>query len=360
MKRLAPYAVFACACWLLAAVLPAPPAQKQDAAEAARAAGVRVLGATRGYAGTALWLRAGDAYRRGDMYETLAAYQLIQEFQPRNPAVYSYLAWNEAYNLSAQFPEPERRLEWVQRGFATLHRGQQRLSRDAGLRLDEWHFVLNRSAGYPLGVLELELERHGTQDPAWGLLARRALEMHRALPENERATLQRFLDEVGLQVPLFDTAERAQELSPAQRARLLDPAFEVLTPAQQGELAAEFNDLERMQLRALELLSPDARAVLALCHWCRFHLMVLVLAPAGKLTPRSLSVDAALLNTYRLAQLWLVPGTETEFTPRYRQGVAVAFADGIENARRYGDETAAEFSAHMRENFADLPGWLPE
>lgn len=336
MARFAPYLLFAILGVLVSSLLTPPRRDHAELSAVARDTGVRALGAARGYASVALWLRAGDAYKRGDLYETTATYQLIRELQPRNPAVYSYLAWNEAYNISAQFPEPERRMEWVARGFETLRQGQKALPRDASLRLDEWHFVLNRSIGQPVGVLQTELPAWGKTDPQWELIANTAIDRHAQLGAADKAALRLFLDEIGLQADLFKIMDQPE---------------------------ADRTALERRQAAALLALSDDARGVLVLCHWCRFHLMTLVLQPALAVPFRPLSLDLALLNSYAYAGAYMLPQTESEFGPRYRQGVATALKAGIDNAARYGGESAkADFIAHVRENFelAGVPELLPE
>jgi len=333
MARFAPYILVAVLGLLLSSVLTPPRRAEAAASEIARDTGVRALGAARGYASVALWLRAGDAYRRGDLLETTATYQLIRELQPRNPAVYSYLAWNEAYNLSAQFPEPERRMEWVARGFATLRDGQKALPGDASLRLDEWSFVLNRSIGQPVGVLETELAAWRKVDPQWAVVVESVLERYRSLGAADRAQMAEFIEEIGLQPQLFETPDKPEN---------------------------ERNAIENAQVKSLLALNKPVLDLLALCHWCRFHLMTLILQPALKMPYRSLAVDLALLNSFILAHKYLV-GAESEFVPRYRQGVATAFKAGIDNAARHGGESAkADFIAHVRENFAQAPELLAE
>lgn len=335
MARFAPYLLVAILGVLVSSLLTPPRRGEAEVSDVARDTGVRALGAARGYASVALWLRAGDAYKRGDLYETTATYQLIRELQPRNPAVYSYLAWNEAYNLSAQFPEPERRMEWVARGFATLRQGQKALPGDASLRLDEWSFVLNRSISQPLGVLATELPAWRVTDPQWAVVVESAQDRHERLSPAQQAQLAEFLEEIGLQPQIFDVPDKP---------------------------ASERTEIETRQANALLALDQPVQDLLALCHWCRFHLMTLVLQPALKLPYRSLAVDLALLNSYILARRFLV-GAESEFVPRYRQGVATAFKAGIDNALRHGGESAkADFVAHVRENFAlaDVADLLPE
>jgi hypothetical protein len=354
MRRFAPYLVVIALSVLVSALLPAPKSEAQpDVSEIARATGIRVLGATRGYATTGLWLRAGAAYDRGDLYETLAAYQLIRELQPRNPAVYSYLAWNQAYNISAQFPEIERREEWVIRGFKTLHEGQDRLPRDASLRMDEWNFILNRSISYPGAVLQTEIPRFDA--PAWKRLCELALELQTSLTVADRAALNDFLENYGLQLNLFDTADAYAELPEADRNRLLNPTYE------DQPLNEDFTQLERAQMRVLFALSADVQAFLALAHWCRLHAMLIAILPALDLRPHGLTVEAAILNTSLLANGRIPPGIRgQEFESQYKEAVAEAFVSGIENALRIGGPKAAgEFLDDMKFNFRNQPDLLP-
>lgn len=329
MARFAPYLLVTVLSLLLSSLI-SPPTRMVEASTAAREAGIRALGAARGYASTALWLRAGDSYRRGDLYETTATYQLIRELQPRNPAVYSYLAWNQAYNIAGQFREPDQRAGWLARGFDTLRQGQRALPADAGLLLDEWSFVLNRGIGMPVEVLAIEDAAWGEANRAWANVVKHAIELRDRLSAADRAQLQQFLENVGLHPLLFHPD-------------------------------VEYPDLAATYGQALAGLSEDNVRLLLHCDWCRFHLMTLVLEPALRLGYRPLSLDQALLNSYRYAIKSMLPGSEQEFEPQYRQGVATAFRAGIDNARRYGGQGAVgDFVAHVRENFSDLPGWLPE
>jgi hypothetical protein len=366
MRRLAPYAVVMAAAVMLSALLPTPERGPElDAAGVARATGMRVLGATRGYATTALWLRAGDAYRRGDHYEVLAAYQLIAELQPRNPAVYSYLAWNQAYNISAEFPERERREEWVARGFDTLHRAQDRLPREPSLRQDEWNFVLNRSDSYPGAVLRVERARHGAHNPIWAAAVDAAMEIRAGLAPAEAAALDAFLDNVGLVIGLFDLGDAVYELPEDDFRRLMDPRFDDLPDDEQGELGEAFHPIERFQVRALMALGGEVRGYLALCHWCRLHAMVLAITPALDMHPHGLDVELSTLNACRLAFARIPPllrgGARQEIEAQYKEAVAQAFVAGIENALRIGGrERAEEFIDAVEYNFRGMPELLPE
>lgn len=360
-----PYGFVLTAVLIISAFLPAPKRESQpDAAAIARTTGIRVLGATRGYATTALWLRAGDAYRRGDHYEVLAAYQLIAELQPRNPAVYSYLAWNQAYNISAEFPERDRREEWVARGLNTLHEAQDQIPNEATLRQDEWHFLLNRTISYPGVVLNVERKRYAKANPIWLANVNAALEIRGKLSPNDQADLNLFLEEVGLQLDLFDVADDLYALPEADQQRLLDPSFEDLPPEQQGELGEAFPEFRRFQMRMLMALSPEVQGYLAVTHWCRLHAMVLAVTPALEMRPHGLDIEASVLNACRLAFARIPPlldrDTRQEIETQYKQAVAQAFVSGIENALRIGGrERAAEFIDAMQFNFEGMPELLP-
>lgn len=362
MKRFVPFLVVIAGSLLVSALLPAPRrTQNLDTVEVARATGIRVLGATRGYVVTALWLRAGEAYDRGELYETLATYQLIRELQPRNPAVYSYLSWNEAYNISAQFPERERREEWVTRGLRTLHDGQDRLPRDASLRLDEYHFLLNRCAEYPMAVLRVESDR--LEDaPAWKLVTDDALALYDGLDPAERSSLDEFLAETGLALNLFETADAFSNLDEPEQERLLDPGFTPETPRER-ELAEAFPDYERERLAELLALEEGALDVLARAHWCRLHAMVLVLRPALDFGPHSIAVEEGVLAAAVLAWHALPPfvtgAAREDFLADYKEVVAKAFLSGIENAHRVGGvEAAVDFIENTEINFEQHPELL--
>ncbi|GIK52126.1 MAG: hypothetical protein HPKKFMNG_02858 [Planctomycetes bacterium] len=359
MSRAIPSLVFILCAVALGAIMPAPKAQAAGPEDAMRATGLRVLGATRGYATAALWLRAGDAYRRGDYFETQAMYQLIREMQPRNPAVYSYLSWNEGYNIPGQFPDRARQLPWLARGLQTIHEGQRELPFDASLRLEEWHFVFNRTRDFPLEVLRLELEAWHEREPAWAAVVKSILASQDALTQARRDQLDAFPDQAVLPADLQDLLGSFDELDAPARAKLLDPAFDQLSETEQGSLGTDFDLVARQQLRAFLALDREVQVIVALANWARLHLMCAALEPVLNMKPRSLSADAALLNSYLYAQKNLPLGMEEAFTPRYRAGVKAAFAAGRALARAaYGEEGAEEFSVRMKENFNSLPGWL--
>lgn len=357
MQKLAPTLVFIACAIALGALLPAPTAQAQSS-HALRQTGLRVLGATRGYAVAALWLRAGDAYRRGDFFEASAMYALIRELQPRNPAVFSYLSWNEAYNIPGNFDDTARKLPWLERGLATIHEGQRALPRDASLRMEEWHFIFNRTRDFPLEVLQLELKFWREREPKWALIVDDLLARRAKLNASDRRALERFSEEAVLPVELPLLVAAFHELGQAQQARVLSDNFD---EAREPELARHFDVVARQQLRAFMPLGPEVKAILALANWARLHLMAQVARPAIEFEPRGISVDGAVLNSYRYAQLNVPPELSEVFTPVYKAGVKAAYKSGLKLAQRdYGAEGAAEFAQRQRENFEGLSGWIED
>lgn len=330
------------------------PAESKQKDTAARDTGLRLLGATRGYVSTGLWLRAGESYRRGDYFETLATYQLIRELQPRNPAVYSYLGWNQAYNISPQFPTRDRQFEWLARGFKTLQDGQLELPDDSSLHQDEWNFLLFKSSIFPLRLIEMLAPRH--DDPAFAVVVERMLELRDELSTENFDKLEEFLRETGMHLMLFEHVELLMSMSRENQLAVLD-----LDSPLPKDLAEFFPEANREQLRELMMLNDEISPIIALAHWARLHLMALTLESAMEIYPRSLSADANILNSYRLAALNCPPHIADNFQNTYRMAVVRLYKVGIENAQKHGGtELVTEFKAHMQENFEELPGWLPK
>ena len=83
------------------------------------------LGGFRGLLVDALWVRAARLQDEGDFFEVAQLAEWITHLEPRYPEVWSYHAWNLAYNIGAMFPDPADRWHWVQTGI--------RLLRDEGI-----------------------------------------------------------------------------------------------------------------------------------------------------------------------------------------------------------------------------------
>ncbi len=78
------------------------------------------LGGFRGILADVLWMRAGELQDEGRYFELVQLSDWIAKLQPRSPAIWSYHAWNMAYNLSALMATPAERWRWVQNGLVLL------------------------------------------------------------------------------------------------------------------------------------------------------------------------------------------------------------------------------------------------
>lgn len=83
------------------------------------------LGGFRGLLADMLWLRAAQKQDEGLFFEVAQLSGWIARLEPRCPEIWTYHAWNIAYNIGAMFPDPADRWQWIQRGV--------RLLRDEGI-----------------------------------------------------------------------------------------------------------------------------------------------------------------------------------------------------------------------------------
>ena len=107
------------------------------------------MGAMRGIFVNYLWLRATSKKEDGQYYEAVELAGWITRLQPRLPQVWTFHAWNLAYNISVTTQTPQERWGWVNAGI--------RLLRDEGIRANPnnmhmhkelaWIF-LHKVAGY--------------------------------------------------------------------------------------------------------------------------------------------------------------------------------------------------------------------
>ncbi|MCF7847211.1 MAG: hypothetical protein K9M45_00050 [Kiritimatiellales bacterium] len=78
------------------------------------------LGGFRGFFADMLWMRAARLQREGRYFEIVQLADWITKLEPRFPAVWTYHAWNMAYNISILFDAPKERWRWVENGIQLL------------------------------------------------------------------------------------------------------------------------------------------------------------------------------------------------------------------------------------------------
>lgn len=100
------------------------PARASALAEGAFAA----LGGLRSIAAEVIWFRADRLQDEGRYVELAQLASALTAMEPHTPEVWSYAAWNLAYNISIMMATPEDRWRWVEAAI--------RLLRDEGLKLN--------------------------------------------------------------------------------------------------------------------------------------------------------------------------------------------------------------------------------
>ena len=86
------------------------------------------LGPVRGLIVDALWWKVAELQESSEFFEILRITDWITVLQPHNSFVWTYHAWNLAYNISHEFPTGETRWKWIYSGIKLL--------RDEGLVLN--------------------------------------------------------------------------------------------------------------------------------------------------------------------------------------------------------------------------------
>lgn len=85
-----------------------------------------MLGGFRGILADLLWLRATRLQDEGRYVELVQLADWITKLEPRTAGIWSFHAWNMAYNVCAVMSTPDERWQWVRNGIHLL--------RDEGLR----------------------------------------------------------------------------------------------------------------------------------------------------------------------------------------------------------------------------------
>ncbi len=89
-------------------------------------AGTLMLGGFRGLACDLLWIRADSAQQSKRFYESLALYRTISRIQPRFEEIWTYLAWDMAYNIGSDVEDPGEKWSWMQAGLLADAEGCRR------------------------------------------------------------------------------------------------------------------------------------------------------------------------------------------------------------------------------------------
>lgn len=82
-----------------------------------------LLGGFRSIAIDLLWVRSIARHQEKKYYETMAINDLIVKLQPDFPDVWTFQAWNMAYNISHEWRSPENKWKWIKAGITFAKKG---------------------------------------------------------------------------------------------------------------------------------------------------------------------------------------------------------------------------------------------
>jgi len=88
-----------------------------------QAAASAALGGFRGLAVDILWMQSDNMINDRQFYQLATYYKIISTLQPNFPSVWSYNAWNLAYNISFEWNQPEEKWLWVKKGLEFAKEG---------------------------------------------------------------------------------------------------------------------------------------------------------------------------------------------------------------------------------------------
>lgn len=78
------------------------------------------LGPIRGLIVDALWWKVVDLQEASNYFEILPITEWITAMEPENPYVWTFHAWNLAYNIAGTFPTVDTRWKWIYNGIKLL------------------------------------------------------------------------------------------------------------------------------------------------------------------------------------------------------------------------------------------------
>ena len=161
------------------------------------------LGSFRGLAIDVLWYRANRLKDEGQFFEANQLSQWITTLQPRFPQVWSFHAWNMAYNISVATHTPQERWDWINKGIALL--------RDKGIVYNPHAIRLYRE----LGWIFFHKIGHFMDDMQWYYKAQLAAQWHELLgPQPPGATTRQAIDQFRLIPEAPDTTSQLIERRP--------------------------------------------------------------------------------------------------------------------------------------------------
>jgi len=145
------------------------------------------LGGFRGLLVDAVWLRARNLLIEGKFWELVQLYDWIGKLEPHHEKIWTFNAWNMAYNIVAKLKDSEERFQWVWRAIESL--------RDQGLRYNPRSLEIHRELAW------LFFQK----------LGRETDEHHRYYKHRMALTVMEKLRVPGLNLRMLSLAPRSRE-----------------------------------------------------------------------------------------------------------------------------------------------------
>ncbi|MCK4873142.1 MAG: hypothetical protein KAS72_10490 [Phycisphaerales bacterium] len=184
------------------------------------------MGALRGVAVDFLWIRANRLKESGKFYEAMQLSTWITKLQPRFPKVWTFQAWNMAYNISVATHTDVERWQWVEAGIRLLReQGIPRNPNDMDLHRELAWIFLHKVAGNTDNV-----NRYYKQEMArrWHIVLGEPPETkgQRAARLDEIAVAPDTLDELFREIP--EAATIYQHLNETLNVKPGEPMLELI------------------------------------------------------------------------------------------------------------------------------------
>ena len=187
------------------------------------------FGGLRSIAAEIIWFRADRLQEEGRYVELAQLAHALTLSEPHTPEVWSYAAWNLAYNVSIMMPTPEDRWRWVESAIVLL--------RDDALRLNPGNKALLRELAW---LFELKL----------GTDLDDAAEVYRRIWREKVETAEKMDDWASLGMEKHKMAEIEMRYGLKDRG---DPCYSAVYWAHQGGI----NDILVPSLRIYRKNHPD-------------------------------------------------------------------------------------------------------
>lgn len=122
------------------------------------------LGGFRGLISNFLWIRANDLQQADKYFEAVQLADWITDLEPHFPQVWSYLAWNMAWNISVNFTDFPDRWRWVQSGMELLRNDGLRYNPDDLLLYSQLSWIFQSKMGQNMDDANLYYKEQWAKD----------------------------------------------------------------------------------------------------------------------------------------------------------------------------------------------------